>query len=101
MPVTGVGGAADADAASEADGKVRAAEAKSRLVGCVLESEEDTVASAAFRFLVMGGIVSSGEEDFGDARRSRAVRDSMVVAPRDGGATGPRCKSRDQGIRWQ
>lgn len=51
MPVTGVGGAAEAEAA----------EARTRLLGRASGvDEDDTVASAALRFLVMGGIVSLG-----------------------------------------
>ena len=52
MPVTGVGGAAEAEAA-----EARVTLLLGRASGVV---EEDTVASAAFRFLVMGGMVSSG-----------------------------------------
>jgi hypothetical protein len=53
MPVTGVGGAA---------------EASTRLVGSVSE-EDEPVASAAFRFLVMGGMVPLGRETLENARR--------------------------------
>lgn len=51
IPVTGVGGAAEPEAA----------EARTRLLGSASGmSEDDIVASAAFRFLVMGGMMSSG-----------------------------------------
>jgi hypothetical protein len=75
MPVTGVGGAAEAEAETEA------AEARTRLLGSVSDVE-DIVASAAVRFLVIGGIVPAVEEDFEDAvaRRSRASEDPMSVA---------------------
>jgi hypothetical protein len=64
MPVTGVGGAAEAEAA----------EASTRLFGGRSGLDEDkAVASAAFRFLVIGGMVSMGERNASDARRSRAV----------------------------
>jgi hypothetical protein len=73
IPVTGVGGADEAEAA----------EARIRLFGRASGVEEDdTVASAAFRFLVMGGIVSLGEGDFSDARRLRAAGDSMTTVLR-------------------
>lgn len=50
MPVMGVGGAAS----------VAAAEATTRLLGSVSVVSADIFASAAFRFLVVGGILSAG-----------------------------------------
>lgn len=71
MPVTGVGGAAEAEAA-----EARMTRLLGRASGVV---EEDTVASAAFRFLVMGGMVSSGGEGNVDgARRLRAADDGRT-----------------------
>jgi hypothetical protein len=58
MPVRGVGGAAEA----------KAAEAMTRLLGGTSGVEDDAVASAAFRFLVIGGIVPSGERNVVEAR---------------------------------
>ncbi|KAK5625108.1 hypothetical protein RRF57_000824 [Xylaria bambusicola] len=69
MPVTGVGGAAEAEAADE-----RVTLLFGRVSGVV---EEDTVASAAFRFLVMGGMVSLGGgnvETLASCEPQKAVR---------------------------
>lgn len=76
IPVTGVGGAASEGLGSDAvvddvcsEAAAAAAEARSRLLGDLSVLVDDIFASAAFLFLVVGGILAVGMGDAGKGSR--------------------------------